>query len=154
MKAALLLLGLSMLAGCAAFLSWPRPQDPKARPYHIEQVQFPGGDGVTLAGELTFPNTGGPFPAAIFLSGSGESDRDETILGHRPALVLSDHLTRAGYAVLRFDDRGVGQSTGDFDTATLSDFAADAVGAFKWLAARPEVDAARICRSQQRKTRR
>ena len=95
---------LRLLAGCAAFIAWPRPQDPRERPYVIEQVQFAGGDGVTLAGELTMPSTGGPFPAAILLSGSGPSDRNHTVSGHRPWLVLSDHLTKAGYAVLRYDD--------------------------------------------------
>ncbi|MFS4580440.1 alpha/beta hydrolase family protein [Phaeobacter sp. C3_T13_0] len=144
MKLFLVIFGLVLLAGCAAFISWPRPQDPRDRPYLVEQVRFSGGDGVILAGELTMPSTGGPFPAAIFLSGSGESDRDETILGHRPALVLSDHLTRAGYAVLRFDDRGVGKSTGDFDTATLRDFAEDAVGAFNALYQRVDIDRRRI----------
>ncbi len=144
MKIVFVVIGLALLVGCAAVYAWPRPQDPRVRPYVIEQVQFSGGDGVTLAGELTMPSTGGPFPAAILLSGSGPSDRDETILGHRPSLVLSDHLTRAGYAVLRFDDRGVGQSTGNFDTAALSDFAEDAVGAFNWLYLRPDVDGGRI----------
>ena len=135
----------AVLAGCAAILAaWPRPQDPRNRPYRIESVQFAGGPGVTLAGELTMPRTGGPFRAIILITGSGPQDRNETIVGHRPFLVLSDHLTRAGYAVLRYDDRGVGQSTGDFKTATMSDFANDAAGAFSWLSAHPEIDSSAI----------
>jgi len=144
MKLAMVLACLLLLVGCVVFIAWPRPQDPRERAYAIKQVQFAGGDGVTLAGELTMPLAGGPFTAVILLSGSGPSDRDETVAGHRPSLVLSDHLTKAGYAVLRYDDRGVGQSSGNFDTATLSDFAEDAVGAFEWLGNQQNIDAARI----------
>ena len=68
--------------------------------------------GVTLAGTLTLPPGRGPFPAAILISGSGPQDRDESLLGHKPFAVLADHLTRQGIAVLRYDDRGFGASTG------------------------------------------
>ncbi|WP_373636878.1 alpha/beta hydrolase family protein [Yoonia sp. BS5-3] len=121
-----------------------RPQDPVDRPYKVETVRFPGGSGVTLAGELTMPLAGDAFKAVVLVSGSGPQDRDEALAGHRPFLVLSDHLTRAGFAVLRYDDRGFGQSTGAFDTADLHDFAADAAGAFRFLAARPDVDASSV----------
>ncbi len=57
-------------------------------------------------------------PAVVLISGSGPQDKNEEIAGHKPFLVLSDHLTKSGYAVLRYDDRGVGRSTGDFATAT------------------------------------
>jgi pimeloyl-ACP methyl ester carboxylesterase len=80
----------------------------------------------------------------ILVSGSGPQDRDEQLLGHRPFLVLADHLTRAGVAVLRYDDRGVGKSTGDFQAATSDDFADDAQAAITFLAARGEVDAKRV----------
>ena len=68
--------------------------------------------GVKLAGTLTVPPGPGPFPAVILITGSGPQDRDESLLGHKPFLVLADYLTRRGVAVLRVDDRGVGGSTG------------------------------------------
>ncbi|NSX55402.1 alpha/beta hydrolase family protein [Parasulfitobacter algicola] len=121
-----------------------RPQDPVDRRYKIEEVRFAGGPGVTLAGELTMPQTGGPFQAIVLISGSGPQDRDEALAGHRPFLVLSDHLTRAGFAVLRYDDRGFAESTGTFETANLYDFADDAAGAYRYLQSRPEIDNAAI----------
>jgi uncharacterized protein len=92
--------------------------------------------GVTLAGTLTKPHTGGPHPAALLLTGSGPHDRDETVFGHRPFLVLADHLTRHGVAVLRVDDRGVGESTGDFASASTQDFASDVEAGVEFLRAR------------------
>jgi hypothetical protein len=107
-------------------------------------VQFAGGPGVTLSGELTMPLSGGPHKAVVLISGSGPQDRDEALAGHRPFLVLSDHLTRAGYAVLRYDDRGYGESTGTYEDAALNDFADDAAGAFRYLSGRGEIDAGGI----------
>lgn len=119
-----------------------RPQDPEPPyPYEVEEVRVPSVPGVTLAGTYTRPRGEGPFPAVALITGSGPQDRDEALLGHRPFLVLADHLTRAGVAVLRTDDRGVGKSTGDFDAATSLDFAEDAAHALAWLAARPETGA-------------
>jgi pimeloyl-ACP methyl ester carboxylesterase len=80
----------------------------------------------------------------LLITGSGPQDRDETLLGHRPFAVLADHLTLNGIAVLRVDDRGVGESTGDFTAATSEDFADDAEAGFRWLRARPEVDRAKV----------
>ena len=83
-------------------------------PYEQEQIAYENpGAGMTLAGTLTKPGSGGPHPAAVLITGSGPHDRDETVFGHRPFLVLADQLTRHGVAVLRADDRGVGESTGD-----------------------------------------
>ncbi|NNF26307.1 MAG: alpha/beta fold hydrolase [Gemmatimonadetes bacterium] len=123
-----------------------RPQDPEEPlPYHSEDVSFENPDGGhRLAGTFTRPDGAGPYPGVILISGSGPQDRDEALMGHRPFLVLSDHLTRAGIAVLRFDDRGVGESTGDFGTATSFDFASDARAAVEFLKERPDVDPARI----------
>lgn len=127
-----------------------RPQEPKPPyPYTAEDVTFPGGaDGVTLAGTLTSPSpsTGGdgPFPAAVLISGSGPNDRDETILRHRLFLVLADSLTRRGIAVLRYDKRGIGKSTGSYAQATSRDFADDAGAAFAYLKTQPRVDARKI----------
>jgi len=75
----------------------------------------------------------------VLISGSGPQDRDETIFGHRPFLVLADHLTNRGVAVLRFDDRGVGESEGTFGTATSEDFASDVRAALSYLRSRPEI---------------
>lgn len=123
-----------------------RPQDPEEPfPYHVEDVSYPNPDGGhALAGTFTRPPGDGPFPAVLLVSGSGPQDRDEALLGHRPFLVLSDHLTRSGLAVLRFDDRGVGRSGGDFASATSADFASDALAGVAYLKTRADVDAAKI----------
>lgn len=121
-----------------------RPQEPQTRDYVVETVSFPGGaDDVELAGELTLPAGDGPFPALVLISGSGPQDRNEELMGHRPFLVLSDHLTRSGYAVLRYDDRGFSESTGDYASATTRDFADDAAAALAYLKADARIDAAR-----------
>ena len=89
-----------------------RPQDPQPPfPYTVEEVSFTNGD-VTLAGTLTIPESDAPVPAVVLLTGSGPQNRDEEIFDHRPFWVIADHLSRNGIAVLRFDDRGVGGSTG------------------------------------------
>jgi len=118
-----------------------RPQDPKKPyPYDEELLTFDSkAKDVKLAGTFTKPKGEGPFPAVVLISGSGPQDRNEELLGHKPFLVLADHLTRKGIAVLRYDDRGVGKSTGKFDTATSKDFAEDAAGAVAFLKTRKEV---------------
>ena len=123
-----------------------RPQDPvEPYPYLAEDVTYPNPDGGhTMAGTFTRPADGGPFPAVILISGSGPQNRDGAALGHSPFLVLADHLTRRGIAVLRYDDRGVGGSTGDFGTATSQDFATDALAAVAYLKGRDDVDPGRI----------
>ncbi len=124
-----------------------KAQDPVPPfPYAEEEVTFANeqAEGVILAGTLTLPEGDGPFPAAILVSGSGPQNRDSNLLGHRPFLVLADHLTRQGIAVLRYDDRGIGASTGDFTKATTRDFAKDTVAAVKFLRTREEIDPARV----------
>jgi pimeloyl-ACP methyl ester carboxylesterase len=124
-----------------------RPQEPiPPYPYNFKEVRFAGGAaGVELAGTLTIPQGGsGKYPAVVLVSGSGAQNRDEEIAEHKPFLVIADYLTRAGIAVLRYDDRGVGGSTGDFATATTADFTTDALGAFDFLTSRPEIDPAKI----------
>lgn len=122
-----------------------RPQTPKPPfPYRAVEVKVASAPGVTLAGTLTLPEGKGPFPAAVMITGSGAQDRDEAILGHKPFAVIADALTRRGVAVLRLDDRGVGQSTGDFVKATETDFAADTEAAVRYLRARGEIDPRRI----------
>jgi fermentation-respiration switch protein FrsA (DUF1100 family) len=122
-------------------LALRRPQNPaKPFPYKEEEVQFSNEKGkVTLSGTLTIPSGKGPFPAALLISGSGPMNRDEAIAGHNPYLVLADHLARKGIAVLRYDKRGIGKSTGDFSAATTEDLAADADAALAYLKARKEI---------------
>jgi pimeloyl-ACP methyl ester carboxylesterase len=123
-----------------------RPQTPKVPfPYREEAVRVENREGkATLAGTLTVPPGKGPFPAAILISGSGSQDRDETIFGHKPFLVLADALTRRGVAVLRVDDRGVGQSTGGVLDSTSEDMAGDVRAELAFLRSRPEIDPKRI----------
>jgi hypothetical protein len=121
-----------------------RPQEPTAAeplPYVKEEVTFQSGD-VTLAGTLTLPEGDGPFPALILLSGSGQQDRDEAlpiVPGYRPFREIADTLTRQGIAVLRYDDRGVGGSSGDPTLATSADFADDAEAALGFLQGRADI---------------
>jgi pimeloyl-ACP methyl ester carboxylesterase len=118
-------------------LDYRRPQDPVAPyPYETQDVTFANTDaGITLAGTLTWPRGTGPFKTAVLIAGSGPNTRNEELLNHRPFLVLSDALTRAGIATLRYDKRGVGASTGDYEAATSLDFAADARAAVAFLRA-------------------
>ena len=126
-----------------------RPQHPeRPYPYHSEEVTFDSAqEGVTLAGTLTMPKAAAEnekYMAAVLISGSGPQDRDESLMGHKPFLVIADHLTKQGIAVLRFDDRGTGDSTGDHDPATTADFANDVRGAVAFLRTRAEIDSAKI----------
>ena len=123
-----------------------RPQEPKEPyPYRSEEIKFENKiDSVTLAGTLTLPETGNNFPAVVLISGSGGQNRDEELLGHKPFLVLSDFLTRSGFAVLRFDDRGISESTGDFASATSEDFAKDVLAAVDYLKTRDEINHSKI----------
>lgn len=135
-----------MSAAALAAAAIRRPQTPKPPyPYKSEEVSFPSkATGVTMGGTLTIPEGAGPHPAVILISGSGAQDRDETIFSHKPFLVLADHLTRKGVAVLRYDDRGVGKSTGSREEATSVDFSDDAEGGLDYLAKRKEIDPKRI----------
>lgn len=102
-----------------------RPQEPKPPfPYKIEEVEYKNRT-VNLAGTLTLPDSDGPFPAVLLITGSGLQDRDETIFGHKPFWVIADYLTRAGIAVLRVDDPGMGKSTQHPNPPTTLDFATD-----------------------------
>lgn len=110
-----------------------KPQEPRPPfPYTSEEVSYTNGD-IKLAGTLTIPEGTGPFPAALLITGSGPQDRDEALLGHKPFLVIADHLTRNGIAVLRVDDRGIGGSTGSVDASTTADFAQDALAGVRFL---------------------
>ncbi|MGH9677005.1 MAG: alpha/beta hydrolase family protein, partial [Candidatus Acidiferrum sp.] len=123
-----------------------RQQNPvKPYPYKEEEVTFPNAKaGISLAGTLTLPPGAGAFPAALLICGSGPHDRDEALAGHRPFLVLADFLTRKGIAVLRYDKRGNGKSTGSYAEATSEDFASDVSAAIAYLKTRKEIDAQKI----------
>ena len=123
-----------------------RPQMPKPPfPYRAGDVNYENkAGGVTLAGTLTVPPGAGPFPAVILITGSGAQDRDESLFGHKPFLVLADYLTRRGVAVLRVDDRGVGGSTGSIKTSTSEDFASDVLAGLDFLKGRKEIDSKKI----------
>lgn len=130
-----------------------RPQEPqRPLPYREEMVKVPveidGKVAHELAGTLTLPEVEqwgeGPYPAVVLLTGSGPQDRDEALMGHRPFFVLSDRLTRAGIAVLRYDDRGVAESGGVFAESTMEDFADDARAALAWVAKHEAIDAQRV----------
>ncbi len=121
-----------------------RPQEPALPlPYEVSEHTYTNGD-VTLAGTLTKPEGDGPFPAAVLITGSGAQDRDESLVGHKPFLVLADHLTRNGIAVLRVDDRGVGGSTGDPATATSEDYATDVLASVRYLRQQSGIDPGRV----------
>jgi len=119
-----------------------RAQDPAPPfPYTAQDIYFTDNEtGITFGGTVTVPNGEGPFPACILVSGSGQQNRDEEIFNHRPFLVLADALSKAGVAVLRYDDRGMGESGGDPMTATTLDFSHDAAAALDWLAGQSYVN--------------
>lgn len=123
-----------------------RPQVPtKPYPYREEEVSYDNKvQNVTLAATLTIPEGKGPFPAVVLITGSGPQDRDESLMGHKPFLILSDYLTRHGIAVLRADDRGTGKSTGDFKGATTADFATDTEAGISYLKTRSEINPHKI----------
>jgi len=129
-----------------------RPQNPVPPcPYISEDAEFENRAAhITLSGTFTIPHEppGGAkarkSPAVVLISGSGPNARDEDVAGHKPFLVLADYLTRHGFAVLRYDKRGIGKSKGNFQTATSVDFASDASAAVDYLLSRTDVDHRRI----------
>ncbi|HKT87087.1 MAG TPA: alpha/beta fold hydrolase [Candidatus Sulfotelmatobacter sp.] len=129
-----------------AELEIKRPQVPtKPYPYREEEVSYHNNvQDVTLAATLTIPQGKGPFPGVVLITGSGPQDRDESLMGHKPFLILSDYLTRHGMVVLRADDRGTAKSTGNFGTATTADFATDTEAGINFLKTRPEVNPHKI----------
>lgn len=119
-----------------------RPQEPKQPyPYSQEEVSYRNQkDNIKIAGTLTVPRGGGPYPVVLLITGSGSQDRNETIAGHRPFLVLADHLTRNGIAVLRVDDRGVGGTDLGSLSATSENFVEDVLAGVNFLKQRKELD--------------
>ena len=116
-----------------------RPQVPK-KPYSYneEEVTFKNND-IIFSGTLTKPTGNGKFHSVILISGSGQQDRNSSLFGHKPFLVISDFLTRNGYTVLRFDDRGIGKSTGTAVGATSKDFSNDVIAGITFLNSRDDI---------------
>ncbi len=122
-----------------------RPQHPEPPyPYAVREVSIGHPGGHMLAGTLSIPSGAGPFTAVVLITGSGPQDRDETIFGHKPFLVIADYLARRDIAVLRCDDRGTAGSTGSFAEATTADFATDVLAAMRFLATVDGIDPGRI----------
>ncbi|MEL6625563.1 MAG: alpha/beta fold hydrolase [Bacteroidota bacterium] len=123
-----------------------RPQTPVPPfAYESTDVMFYNADAdINLAGTFTAPKGKGTYPAVILITGSGPQDRDETLFEHKPFAVIADHLTQKGIAVLRFDDRGVGDSEGNHREATSADFATDVMAGIDWLAKQENVKADQI----------
>lgn len=123
-----------------------RPQDPQPPfPYEVREVTFENAAAkATFSGTLTIPEGNGPHAVAVMISGSGPQNRDEETFGHRPFAIWADYLARRGVAVLRFDDRGVGKSTGDRSTATSADYAEDVLAAVDFLKTQKDIDPKRI----------
>jgi len=137
-------LNFKLVKGDADDLVYYRPQKPKKPyPYHEEEVMIENKQAnLLLAGTFTRPEKKGKYPAVILITGSGPENRDETVFGHKPFLVLADYLTRKGFAVLRCDDRGTAKSTGDY-AGTSADYATDVVAQLEYLKTRKDVDAKR-----------
>ncbi|BAV09839.1 hypothetical protein SAMN05421788_1011272 [Filimonas lacunae] len=123
-----------------------RPQTPVPPfTYNSEDVEYDNADkSIRFGGTFTSPKTGGPFATAILITGSGQEDRDETVMGHKTFAVLADYLTKNGYGVLRVDDRGIGKTTGKVQDLTSEDQAADVEAAIDYLKTRKEVNAGKI----------
>lgn len=122
-----------------------RPQEPKAPfDYYSENITFKTADNYQLEGTLSLPSKDGNFPIVVIISGSGPQNRDGELFGHKPYLVLADHLTKNGIGVFRFDERGVGKSEGDFKAATIATFASDIESAIKYLKARKDINTSKL----------
>ena len=123
-----------------------RPQEPQEPyPYYTEDLTFENKkEGITLAGTLTLPSEKGKHPVVVLISGSGAQDRNEELMGHKPFLIIADHLTRNGIGVLRFDDRGTAESGGNFETATTENFANDVEAAVEYLRRRKDINRKKI----------
>lgn len=123
-----------------------RPQTPRRPfPYDEEEVIYENTtDHVRISGTLTLPHGAGPFPAVLLITGSGPQDRNESLMGHEPFLVLADYLARRGIAVLRSDDRGVGRSSAGGPNDTSENYAQDALAGVRLLKSWRQIDASKI----------
>ena len=126
-----------------------RPQTPVA-PYRFAEETVTAdytdsqGNAVHLEGTLTYPKGEGRYPCVVMVSGSGQQNRDEEIMQHKPFLVLADYLASRGIAMLRYDDRGVGGSTGVIDSADTRLFSEDAEAMLRAVKGNRHVDNRRL----------
>lgn len=123
-----------------------KSQEPKPPfPYFSEEVEYDNADSsVHFGATITRPAKAGTYPAVILISGSGQQDRNGTLVGHKPFAVIADHLSRNGFMVMRVDDRGTGKTRGDLKTATSADFAKDVAASLDFLLKRNDVNKKKI----------
>lgn len=113
----------------------------KPYPYVEKELKYKGKKTkLSYGATLTLPETKGKFPAVILISGTGQQDRNATYSGHKFFAVIADYLTRNGIAVLRVDDRGTGQTSGDFSVSTTRNFADDVLEAIRFLKTQKGID--------------
>ena len=150
-----LILIVLMLVSSPVWAQQNRPQTPEGPfEYIVEEVTIPVADpdepehSFTLAGTLTIPDPDvfgdGPFVGVVLMSGSGMQDRDSNFFEHKPFMVIADYLTTRGIAVLRFDDRIVGGSTGSAKGLTTQDLAHDGLAAARYMMAHELIDPDRV----------
>ncbi|MBL4642162.1 MAG: alpha/beta hydrolase [Flavobacteriaceae bacterium] len=146
MKTKLLYFIIATIISCNLYSQNNRPQEPKEPfEYSIENVVFKNNiDSIYLAGTLTYPKMGSNFPAVILISGSGPQDRNSELMNHKPFLIIADYLTKKGIAVLRVDDRGTGESEGNYNETGLYGFVNDTKSAFEFLKNRKEINHSKI----------
>ncbi|SEK56445.1 hypothetical protein SAMN04487910_0831 [Aquimarina amphilecti] len=123
-----------------------RPQEPKPPfNYRSESITFINkDDNIKLSGTLSMPKKKGKYPLAIIISGSGPQNRDGDMFGHKPYFVLADDLTKNGIAIFRFDERGMGESEGNFNTVTIDVSASDVKYAIDFLKERKEFNDSKV----------
>ena len=113
--------------------------------YQEEEITFKNKEaGITLSGTLTIPRGFPSFPSVIFIAGSGPNDRNASKEGHQTFSILADYLSRNGIGTLRFDKRGCGTSSGNFEMATSLDFLSDAMAAVEYMKSREDVNERKI----------
>jgi len=120
-----------------------RPQTPKPPfSYNVQDtIYFNADKSIQYGATITYPKNGKKtFPLLILITGSGQQDRDETLSDHKPFAIIADYLTKLGYAVMRVDDRGVGQTTGDVVHATSADFANDVLAGIAFAKTLPYIN--------------
>jgi len=112
-------------------------------PYDEEEITFNNGE-IKFSGSLLLPKKKGKHPAVIMITGSGPQNRYEELFGWKIFQDIASHFTQRGIAVLLYDDRGVGGSSGNVSEATTEDFATDALAALRYLQTRTEIKPQKI----------
>lgn len=138
---------LSIIMGTFLIISFEKAQTMQSNQAHKiqhkqEEVSYTNNaEGITLSGTLTIPDSANEtFPAVVLIAGYGPNDRDVTGMGHKYFKVLAEHLTSQGIAVLRYDKRGVGKSTGNWANVTSKELAQDVLAGIEYLKTRSEIN--------------